>query len=213
MIKAIIFDLDGVIVDSEAVHTEAEALVLEKNGVRLTKEQQLELVGKPFREGLVELGVSAEKIPALIQQKAMILARLRQNIGVIPPTYRFIKEKCGQYRFALVTSSLRYDVDRVLEQVDLTGIFEVTVTADDVDLPKPNPAPYLAALNGLQLAAEECLVIEDSVSGIQAAKAAGLCCVALLGTFPEHRLKAADLIVSEISEASLQPLLHKSHIS
>lgn len=202
MIKAIIFDMDGVVVDSERFITKAEQITFREYGIELTDEDMQKLKGTTDDDNILYLrrkfrfsGTKEE----IVEKRQKILLDLFEDLTVFPDFYKilpFIKK----YRLALTTSASRKDMNWVFKKLSLDGIFSVIITADDVKQGKPNPEPYVKTIKMLELQPVECIVIEDTINGIDAAKAAGAKCVAVEGTFPKEKLAAADFIISNLEE-------------
>jgi len=125
----------------------------------------------------------------------------------VPPHVReAVLRAAGRSRLAIVSGAARAEVDTVLRATGL-DVFEVIVTAEDVTRGKPDPEGYLLALLRLRLQAADAVAIEDSPPGIEAANAAGVRCVAVLGTVPRERLGQADEIVPRLDAGLVDRLL------
>ena len=178
--KAVIFDMDGVIIDSEGLWREAQkgalarwgACVSDEECIRLTKGKRLDEIAQTWCE-YCHLHIE----PALLESEIRrLITTLIAGTGEAMPGVQdvlFFLRRSG-YQLALATSSSYQVIDAVLTKLNIQHYFSVICSADDEKHGKPHPAVYLSALRELQLSAADCLVIEDSVSGFQAAQAAGI---------------------------------------
>jgi len=208
MIKGVIFDMDGVLVDSEQFICEA--------GVRMFAEKGLMVKHKDFKEftGMGEdryLGGVAEKynFPFDVEKdKARTYEIYEQLVSgrlkPLPGVFSFI-EMCREHNLKLAVAS---SADKVKVEINLreTGlsqnVFDVVVNGLDVQRKKPYPDIFIKAAESLLLSPQECLVAEDSKSGVSAAKAAGCRCLALTTSFSPDNLSEADWIVKDLSYAN-----------
>jgi beta-phosphoglucomutase len=214
MIKAIIFDMDGVLVDSEKIHFKAEKIALNKYGITRTKKEELAFTGVPFETALKiyikENNIPPEKFKIIINEKQKLMEKFENEIKLIPSTYNFIKNNYQKFRFALVTSSNRITQHEFIRKFKLGKYFKVLLSCNDIKNPKPHPDPYIKAIKKLKVKKDECFVIEDSLAGITAAKRAGIFCVGLAGTFPISKLEIADKIIKRVSYNSLRQIIDKN---
>ena len=222
MIKAVIFDFDGVIADTEHVHYEAFKKVLNLNNYDLTENEYysnyLAYDDKTFFAKYYEhkyLDLDKEFLNRLLINKSEAFDTLiSNNIKIYPGVIDFIKHIASKYRIAIGSGALKKEIIQILEIIHIAGLFEIIISADDVAECKPNPEVYnkvLSKLNNNQdsrIKADECIVIEDSISGIKAAKSAGMKCVAVTNSYPKEKLKEADLIIDSFSDKSLQKYIN-----
>ncbi len=176
-LKAILFDFDGVLVDSEPVRFAAGAAALATIGVTLTWEMFLEhWFGRTDRAGLRD--ILAERFdtegPVVISRRNAILETRISEIAVLGDAERFLRRVPPQFKVGIVTGSRRIEVDSILRRVLPGRPFAGITTAEDYARPKPEPDPFLAGARSLQCAPHTCLVIEDSPAGIAAAQKAGM---------------------------------------
>ena len=207
-IAAVIFDLDGVLADSEPSWTEIDAALLAEHGVSYRGEYHREVLGVSYPIA-VEFYKNAFGIAAptgeMMSRRAEIAADFFVNqIGIFPPTKSVLDElQQMKLRLAIGTSSLSTSARPFLDRHQLTAFFEVIVTGDDVQRGKPHPDIYQRAGEKLAIAPEQCLVIEDALSGVQAGKAAHMRVAAI----PDRRFvdprtyeAAADYVLSSLSD-------------
>lgn len=202
MTEAVLFDFNGVLVDDEAQHCEALQRVLADEGITLTREQYYaEYLGLDDRTGFVEAfrraqrTLTTELIRHLVDKKSrMYLQLVTTSLRLVAGASAFVLDAGKQFRLGIVSGALRREIDHVLGLTGLAGRFEIIIAADDVPRCKPDPAPYRAAHSAFNhsgtrpIAVDKCVVIEDSVPGLEAALAAGMPCVVLTTNHPSHRL-------------------------
>ena len=181
MIKAILWDNDGVLVETEHLYFEATQHVLATVGVELTRAQYLELFLKQGRGAwhlAEERGLGSAEIEALRDTRNQLYAAwLPREPRVMPGVAEVLAALHGRYVMGVVTSSRRDHFDVIHESSGLLRYFDFLVTADDVRHVKPNPESYIRAVRQSGCPADACLAIEDSERGLQAALGAGVRCV------------------------------------
>lgn len=204
MIKGVIFDMDGVIVDSEPLHEECDKKVLKEYGIKITPEIFAEVKGLRDQEAFAyytqRFNIN-EKPEVLMQKKMQLYKKLMKSRLKVYPGFKSLAKQCKQkFKVGLATSSSKESVSVILKEFDMKHLFDAIVTAEDVSLSKPYPEPYLKIAEKLHVKANQCLVIEDTIHGITAAKTAGAKCVAVTHTFPKKRLQetSADHIVGSL---------------
>ena len=186
MIKAIFWDNDGVLVDTEHLYLRATQQVLSTVGVALTRELYIELF-LVQATGAWHLaaakGVPADAINELKQQRdALYSDLLRTEARVIDGVHDVVKELSRHYLMGIVTSSHRHHFDLIHSRTGLLPYFQFVLASGDYARCKPAPDPYLEAIARSGFRADECLVIEDSERGLAAATAAGLSCIIVPST-------------------------------
>lgn len=218
MLKAIFFDFDGILADTEPIHFMMFQRVLAQEGLPLSQHEYYDrYVGLDdkgcFLAVLSDHGRPAppETIQRLVERKAVILLdHLKSNLVLFPGVVDFVTDAAKHYRLAIVSGALRHEIEYVLETASIRNAFEHITAAEDVESGKPDPEGYLHALRSLDrqssLHAPECLVIEDTIAGIQAAKAAGMHCLAIANTYPESQLATADAVTSTLKGYDLESL-------
>lgn len=194
--RGLIFDLDGVIVDSEALHNDAVAAAVRAFGAELPASLFDEFMGSPDE---VILEVASQRYlegrvsaATLLEAKQRLYLEVQAQVRAIPGALDFIPAARACFEgVALATSSLRVNQALVFARFDLARWFDAVVTAEDVTHTKPHPEPYLRAVAALGLPAAQCVVLEDSVNGIRAAREAGCDVIGLTTSFPAEALRAA----------------------
>lgn len=209
MIEAVVFDLDGVLVDSEQVWDEVrEALVRERGG-RWHERAQADMMGMSSVEWSrylhEELGL-AEAPEALNDEVVRrMLDRYRQELPLIDGAVAAVERLAARFPLALASSSNRPLIDAVLASAGLASAFRATVSSEEVPHGKPAPDVFLEAARRLGVAAERCAAIEDSGNGLRAAHAAGMRVIALPNRhYPPaaDALALADAVAGSLDELS-----------
>lgn len=204
---AVIFDMDGTLVAT----TEADFLAWQKlflhYGKQLTFEDYYPLLGRKSAD-VVKLGLGLTGKPAeeAMAMKMGLFADIVAEHGVETlPDVRSLLEKLydAGIPMALATSSRKKKMELVMQTVGLEEFFSVFVTGEEVVKGKPDPQIFQLAASRLQMPAERCIVVEDTVSGVRAAKAAGMTCVAISTTHDRDELTEADLLIDHFT--SLRP--------
>jgi HAD superfamily hydrolase (TIGR01509 family) len=208
MLSAVIFDLDGVLADSEPWWNRIDAKLLREYGVTYRGEYHQQVVGVSYRvacefyKKAFNLSVPTDQ---MMRRRGEIAAEVfTDRVGLFPGTKEVLEElRPLKLRLGVATSSVSTSACPFLDRHQLTQFFEVVVTGDDVDRGKPAPDIYLRAVEKLALSPGECLAIEDALSGIAAAKAAKMRVAAI----PDRRFvdpaeykKQADYVMDGLTE-------------
>lgn len=206
MIKAIIFDMNGVIVDDEPVHERAFREVLKNYGVNLSPENYRELCfGKTDRDGFISVVENFSLGRSLLNELAEAKAKKYQeliagDLQPVPGVVDLIANLSKKYKLALASGAIRPEIEMTLGLFGLEKYFSVVVSGEEVEVGKPNPEQYLLTARKLGEGPNSCLVVEDSQSGVQAAKAAGMACLAITTSFSQSELMLADKVIDDFSE-------------
>jgi len=221
MLRAVIFDFDGVITDSEILHFRAFNQVLGKHGIEITLKEyykkylalrDLDCFKLLCCEG--RLVVGAEGIENLIGQKKQVYEKLAKTEGRIIEGVRYFLQMLEQNNIAMgiCSGSLLSEIELILGEAQLRHFFDVIVSAECIKESKPSPEGFVLALQKLNeknqsvISADECVVIEDSYWGLEAAKAAGMHTVAITNSYDAEQLSAAEKVVTNLSELSISDL-------
>jgi len=203
-IHGVVFDFDGVLVDTEPLHVKAWRQVFEPRGLFLTDEDFRLVVGKAdlqFLEELVARGkIAGDPTELQAAKREVYLEILRQEGRPISGGIRLVRELEKQFRLGIASSGWHRSIETGLKAVGLDGVFQVVVSKDDVENHKPNAEPYERAAEGLGLTPGECVAIEDSPIGVASAKAAGLRCLAVTNSFSSDELSEADLTLPDLTD-------------
>lgn len=200
MLKAIIFDMDGVLVDSMRFQADAWAKAFQDAGINIVREDIYELEGSNDKRLIKSIFKEARKEPEpehferLPEKKRDLLEfdRIKPFEG-IPECLDELKR---HFRLAMVSGSNRNTVGKIVDKF-FSGYFDVVINGSDLERGKPDPDPYLKALEMLGLTKNECMVIENAPFGITAAKRAGLYCVAVASMLEPEKVQHADLVLED----------------
>ncbi|HKZ16464.1 MAG TPA: HAD family phosphatase [Geobacteraceae bacterium] len=221
MMRALIFDFDGIIVDTEPIHYRAFQEVLEPLGLGYSWEEYVSgYMGYDDREAFREAfkarskSIRNDELGRLITQKASVFLKIIEGgIKAYPGVVKLIHDTAGNMPLALCSGALVSDITPILDQLGIRDKFDVVVTADDVAASKPDPASYILAVHRLSAAypdssikPQNCLAIEDTPAGIESAKGAGIAVLAVTNSYPAERLKGADHIVDSMEKLTLRDL-------
>ena len=209
MIKAVIFDWDGTLADTKKAVVQSFQKVLREAGCRVGDEFIEKRIGigtkktiiEAFRECHMRLDVST--LEKLANEKIRIHADLAHIVTLFDGVTELLETLQGKTKIALATMSNRKVVDKLLPAKRIESCFDVVVTADDVTNPKPDSEVFLVAAARLGVKPEECVVVEDSVFGVRAAKAAGMRCIAVSsGVYSGEELgkEKPDMTVGALTE-------------
>jgi len=211
----ILFDLDGVLINSEEAHYEATRRAFQELGLPELPEQlyRTVMLGRPDREAiataLVALAVPLGWLERVLQQKVLIYRHLLTSgaVELLPDGIATVEAALtAGYPVAVVTGSLADEARWALQAAGLAGRIAVVVTAEDVEHGKPHPEPYLVGCQRLSVAPQRSIAVEDSPAGITAGRAAGLRVVAV-ARYPLSALVQADQVVTELTWEALATLL------
>jgi beta-phosphoglucomutase len=212
MLRAVIFDLDGVIVDSHPAHKQAWKIFLNSIGKEVT-EQELEFVVEGQKRETILHHFLGELSPQQIKHYGAIKDTLLKDSLPEPKTVKGLDRFMKQIRdsglpMALASSASHSRVEFVLDRLSLRTSFQTVVTGDDVTQGKPDPAIFRMAAQALGVEARNILVCEDAVNGVEAAKSAGMKCLAIAanGRGPILEKAGADLILPDFTTAYLEEL-------
>ena len=218
-LRAIVFDFDGVIANSEPLHFRAYASVLAREGVALTEQDYyarylgFDDVGA-FQAIVRERGLSWSPafVRTLVERKAIELEELERHVSVLfPGAADAIRRAAASVPIAIASGARADEIRRVVRREQLEECFSVIVSAEDTPFSKPAPEPYLHAVAQLRtradapsLAAADCVAIEDSRWGLESARAAGLRTIAVTNTYNAAALVPhADLVISSLADFDL----------
>ena len=220
MFKALIFDFDGIITDTEPIHMEAWQEILEPLGIGFdTEEYRAHYLGLNDRDFLDAVGrihrhhfSDADKA-RLIEQKGMACRNLLEHdIPLLPGVREFVSAAANNYLLAICSGASKGEIEFILHRLGWEKQFDPIIAGESVKRGKPDPEGYIRALEGLQERADEvilpehCLAVEDSPKGIQAARAAGLNCLAVGNSYPAGELSDANWVVGSLADVDLETL-------
>jgi HAD superfamily hydrolase (TIGR01509 family) len=211
-IKAVIYDLDDLMVNSYSLHVKAFGALLKEHGYKLS-----DLPDKKFRDslGMRVIDILANVIKELNldislkdfskERSRIFLKLVRERLKAMPGLMHSLRLlKRNNFRLAIASSGAMDYINIVLRKFDLAGYFDVVVSGDDVKVGKPDPETYLVACRKLHLEPRQCVVLEDATKGIESAKAAGCMCIAIRNPIePPQDYSKADLVLRSLQELSI----------
>ena len=207
MVSGVVFDLDGVLLDSEPVWEEVRHGLVKSAGGTWTPEAQRQIMGMNTREwagflsGELGTGLDPDQTATVVIDR--MRARYRERLPLLPGAAAAVQRIAARWPLALASSSPRKLIDAVLELSGLADYFVAVVSSDEVQHGKPAPDVYLQACAGIDAAPERCVAIEDSTNGLRAAAAAGLQVIAIphAANPPDPDvLSRADRVLRDLSE-------------
>jgi len=221
MLRAVIFDFDGVITDSEILHFRTFNKVLADYGIVITKKSyyknylglsDFDLFSLFVKKGRLKL--KDKTIEDLIRQKNLLFEKLAKTEGKIIKGVRQFLEmlKKDNIALAIYSGALRTEIELVLEQAGLRDYFDVIISAEQVKKGKPHPEGFLLALEKLNqnttetIGSNQCVVIEDTHWGIEAAKAAGMHTIAVTNSYDAEQLACAEKVIEHLNQLTITSL-------
>ena len=221
MLRAMMVDFNGVIVDDEPVHCRMFQKVLAEEGLPLSEADYYRTyIGMDDRDCFAAVLARHGRRPTpalleeLIRRKSRYYkAHIRQHLVLFPGAADFVRQAARRYPLAIVSGALRHEIECILGRAGLRECFAGLVAAEDVAHGKPHPEGYRRALEMLNrmrfqasapLKPQECLVIEDTEAGIQAGHAAGMKVLAVAHTAPAEALAEADAVYPSLAEVTLE---------
>jgi HAD superfamily hydrolase (TIGR01509 family) len=223
MLRGLILDFNGIIVDDEPIHFRLFQRVLGEEGIVLTEaDYYARYLGfddrGAFQTGYKEnnRSLSEKKLAQLIDRKAGYYQEaIRNHVTIFPGVKTLVSTLAPSVPLAVASGALRHEIETILATAGLIDYFKAIISAEDVKQGKPEPEIFLKALtalnthnNGIPIAATDCVVIEDSKEGIRGARRAGMKCLAVTNSHPADLLGEAHAVVKSLEEVTL-PFLQK----
>lgn len=220
MLRALILDFDGIIVDSEPIILRLTQAIAAQEGWQISEadyyRDYLALDDRGIFERLYAShgqALTPQRCRELVEEKGRQYAQIiQEGLPAMPGAVELVRRAAGRYPLAIASGSLRQEIEYLLEKLQLRRCFQVLATADDCAQSKPHPEVYLKAVERLgklpafqnvPLRASECLAIEDAPGGVEAAHAAGLKCLALAHSRPPEELRQAEWVFRGFEEVDL----------
>jgi len=208
VIRAIVFDFDGVLADSEPLHLRAYQEVLSALGVTLTRDAYYAHYLGYDDQGVFTtvaadhcFELDARRLDALIAEKGRVFDAIIESGDLLyPGAVSCVERMAAAFPLGIASGALRYEIEAVLRGRRLDHHFRFIVASGDTPESKPAADPYRRAVELHGVAPFECLAIEDSHWGIESAKAAGLSCVGITNTYPRDQLALADRVIDSLDE-------------
>lgn len=198
-IKAVLFDSDGVLVDSERMYFEATRAAFEEAGAVLAPSDWARWYLSEFKSsrdiarlcGIDDAGIEG----VLARRDTFFWPRVDQGVPLMLGAADAVRELSSRYRLAVVTGALRAHFERIHAASGLIAYFETVVAKDDYEQPKPHPDAYLTAMKRLNVRPHECVAVEDSPRGASSAMAAGIRCIVIPTQLTNRALCPDDVII------------------
>jgi HAD superfamily hydrolase (TIGR01509 family) len=217
MLRAVIFDFNGIIIDDEPIHFKLFQRVFLEEGMELAKEVYYQrYLGFDDRGAFLAAfhdhgrTLGAGKLQELISRKAAYYQEaIRNHVAIFPGVTALVQHLSRAIPLAVASGALRHEIETILHTAGLLNDFCAIVSAEDVRQGKPEPEIFLRALaaingaTGAAIAPAECVVIEDSKEGVHGARRAGMKCLAVTNSHPAELLEEADAVVSSLEEVTL----------
>jgi len=207
VIKAAIFDMDGTIADSEKIVWRVTRAFFKERGITLTSEEEKTMYGLTWKDFVKEILVSRgfeykQSIKNTLKER--YVRNLKKDVQPLPGIHNFLEIVRANFKTALATNSRLREVDIIFDKLDFGKYFDFKVAKNHVKSGKPSPEIYFKAASLLKVQPRECVVFEDSIVGIQAAKSAGMKCVALINTYAAEDLKHADMLIKNYADINIE---------
>jgi len=217
MLRLVIFDFNGIIVDDEPIHFKLFQQVLGEEGIILTEDAYYaRYLGFDDRGAFIagfrdnDRAWTDQKLSELIARKALYYQNaIRNHVVIFPGVKSLIYELAPSVPLAVASGALRHEIATILTTAGLLNYFQAIVSAEDVEQGKPEPEIFLTVLAKLNAGAKpqiepaDCVVIEDSKEGIRGARAAGMKCLAVTNSHPAELLGEANAVVKSLEEVTL----------
>jgi HAD superfamily hydrolase (TIGR01509 family) len=210
-IAAVVFDLDGVIIDTEGVWEEVRRGYVAEHGREFRPDSQQRMMGMSTGEWSrhlsEDIGVGRTPDEVASDVLSRMAARYRESLPLIPGSVEAVRRLGERFTLALASSSARILIDQVLATAGLTDAFRVTLSTEEVPRGKPAPDVYLEAVSRLGLTPDVCAAVEDSSNGLRSAAAAGLAVIAVPhGVYPPapDALAAAALVIDDLADLTVE---------
>lgn len=217
MIETVIFDLDGVIIDSEPYHFLAEKLLFKEYGANISEEEHLSFVGTSSNnmwhkiKNKTDIKYTVEELVSISDDHFLLLLEQEKNIKPISGVRELILDlDKNKYKLLLASSSSRKIINTVLQKFNLSKYFSSIVSGADLIHSKPNPAIFHEASKLANSKPENCLVIEDSENGVRAAKSAKMYCVGFKNpNSGNQNLNLADLVINDFKSFDINQFINQ----
>ncbi len=210
-VKAVIWDMDGVIADTAQYHLKGWQMVYQKRGANYTEEDLRRNTGKRndsiIRSVLGE-NIGRNEIMTITQEKDEIFRHLvSQNIRPFPGVLKLITAlKERGFKIAIASSAPTENIRLITQSFKIHNCFDAIVSGWEAAKGKPDPQIFLLAAQKLGVEVDDCIVIEDAIVGVAACQRAGMCCIAVTNTNPREDLREADLVIDTLEEITVDDI-------
>jgi HAD superfamily hydrolase (TIGR01509 family) len=209
MYQALIFDLDGLLIDSETIYRKITYQMAEDLGKTVSDDIWAKQMGRSPLESLTifrkELGINQFTAQELVDQRNVLMLEAFQNeLQIMPGAMEIIHAFHGKMRMAIATGAPRELMEEAISRLGLSGYFECMLPSDDLKAGKPDPEIYLSTIKALGLSPEECIVLEDSSNGALAGHRAGCYVIAVPSIFTEDQdFSFANYVAEDLFDAKV----------
>lgn len=205
-VRAVIFDLDGVICDTEPLHVISWRILFAKRGIEVPEAYLKTGIGitdlEFLRTFFERYDIKGDPNLWQLEKRNIYLGLLQHKVPEFPGAVALVKRLYWNWPLGLASSSWRISIETITRRLAIRRHFAAIIGKEDVTEHKPSPEPFLAAAAELEIDPVRCAVIEDSIAGIEAAKGAGMLCIAVTNSYPADKLSDADLIVTSLEDAA-----------
>ena len=212
MAKAVIFDKDGVIVETSRLHFEKWKKTFTKYNKKLTREFHLKkMSGRSSRENIkthLDSAISDEDLSKILQEQIdFLISMYYKYVTVVPGVLNFLKKlKKANIPTALATSSRKESSNFVIDKLKIRFYFQSIINGDDIVNSKPNPEIYLKSAKKLGVKPIDCVVFEDSHLGVEAAKKAGMKVILVMTSHTQKEIPAVDLAIKDFTQITVKDI-------
>ena len=215
--SAVIFDMDGVILDTEPLYTKAEIRLFREYNVEIPEEDWPLFRGCAendfFDLSMARYNITEEKSVFMEKGREYVKDEFRRELSFMSGFHNLLGRIQDHYKTGLVTASPRHNIDWLCSIIKLDDIFEHIISGDETPRNKPHPDPYLAMMKKLNVLPLKCVIIEDSLHGIKSGLASGAHVIAKTGSVPDKELSIAHRIINHLDEINhdmLEELLQET---
>lgn len=206
MIRALILDMDGLMIDSERLYFQTEREIAQKYHRTVSDQTLWRMMGRDpvesMRVFVEEVGLHLKVEEALEMKNKLMLRKLKKDLKPMPGLYSLLNAFKDRLKMAVCTSAQQEFLDMVVDQLGLRNMFEVLQSSDEMKKGKPDPEIYLSTCRKLELFPEECVVLEDSSNGVLSGKQAGCYIIAVPSSYTKGQdFQTADFIASDLFHA------------
>jgi len=207
MIKAVFFDMDGTIADSEKIVWKVTRDFMAKRDIVITPQEEKLFYGLIWKESIkIILESRGLEYKQSIKNtlKERYVRNLRKEVASVPYVHELLERIKGNFKIGLATNSRIREVEIIFEKLNLAPYFDLRLSRNNIKKVKPDPEIYLLGANIFNVKPSECVVFEDSIAGVTAAKSAGMNCIAITNTYAAKDLAIADAVIDSYREVDLE---------